>query len=212
LNPISQKLRPELEAGLQGLAIEPEPQLVEKLLRFIEELHQWNQAFNLTAVREPDRMVTLHLLDSLAVAPWIEGGNLLDVGSGAGLPGLPLALVQPDREFTVLDGNGKKARFMRHAVRALELTNVKVIKSRIQAHQPENGYDCIISRAFAMPGEFINSVAHCCGAHTQVIAMQGKTEQNPARPIEGFMLDRIVPLQIPRLNAERHLQIYRKVT
>jgi 16S rRNA (guanine527-N7)-methyltransferase len=145
---------------LSGLiALKLDPALAEPLLKYLGELVIWNKAYNLTAVREPAEMVTRHVLDSLAVLPYVSG-LVLDAGSGAGLPGLPLAIANPRLHVTLCDSNGKKARFLRHAHRQLALNNVDVVETRAESFTPEAPYDRVISRAFGSLREFLEATQH----------------------------------------------------
>lgn len=198
-----------LAAGVRELKLDPA--LVDPLCVYLAELEKWNAAYNLTAVRDPAQMVTRHLLDSLALLPALDGiavTNLLDVGSGAGLPGIPLALARPDWQVAVLDSNGKKARFLRHAVRALGLTNVEVFESRVEAHEPAQPYDAIVSRAFSALGEFCVLTAPLLVPGGHWLAMKGRLDDNELAALSPFVsAPRAVRLQVPGLHEERHLVI-----
>jgi len=181
--------------------------LAEPLLAYLDELARWNLAYNLTAIRQPLEMVTRHLLDSLVLLPEIRG-PLIDVGSGAGLPGLPLAMAQPHLAVTVLDSNGKKARFLRHVVRTLGLANVEVAESRAEAWRPAERYACVVSRAFARLGDFLTLTAHLAGDDGRWLAMKGKLDaEELAQVPEGFRIVDVKPLTVPGLPEARHLVI-----
>jgi 16S rRNA (guanine527-N7)-methyltransferase len=195
----------ELEAGLRALGIDRACSLA--LLDYLTELQKWNNAYNLTAIREPAEMVTRHLLDSLVLLPYVKG-PLLDVGSGAGLPGIPLAIAAPELQVTLLDSNGKKARFLRHAVRALKLDNVDVVESRVEDYRPAQPYAEVTSRAFAALGDFFRLSEHLLAADGQWLAMKGKldgleTQQLPA----GVGIVDIKALTVPGLDEARHLVV-----
>lgn len=199
--------RERLEAGLQALGLALPGAAVGHLLAYLAELQKWNAAYNLTAVRDPLEMVTRHLLDSLAVRPFVRG-RVLDVGAGAGLPGLVLAIADPALAVTVLDSNGKKARFMRHAVRALALGNVEVIEARVEAHRDARGFDSIVSRAFAAVAEFFALTAHLLAPGGQWLAMKGKLgDAELAAVPAGVQIREIRRLDVPGLPEERHLVI-----
>lgn len=201
---LEQKAR--LLAGLSELAVAVEPMLVERLLAYLAELQQWNRAYNLTAVRDPLEMVPRHLLDSLSILPWLRGRQLLDVGSGAGLPGIPLAIVEPARHWTLLDSNGKKARFLRHVVRTLGLENVSVIEGRSETHRPAELPDCISARAVAPLAELIALVAHLCPPGGRILAMKGKLDEAELAAVpESFQLLAREQLTVPGLASERNL-------
>ena len=202
-----------LDRGLRELKLDLA--LSGPLLAYLAELEKWNAVYNLTAVRNPVEMVTRHLLDSLAVLPAMEGlavSRLLDVGSGAGLPGIPLALARPQWHVALLDSNGKKARFLRHAVRTLGLTNASVIESRVETpdeqSQNEPLYDGIISRAFSSLGEFLTLTEPMLADGGHWLAMKGRVDDNEFASIPPFAsAPRVVRLQVPGLREERHLVI-----
>ena len=200
---------PDLQAwqqGLQALKSNPsEPQL-EKLQAYLQLLQRWNKVYNLTAVRNPESMLTLHIFDSLAVADYIQGDNCLDVGSGAGLPGIPLAIMQPNRQFTMLDTNGKKTRFIQQAIIQLGLNNVKVVQTRVEEWQPEQKFSAIISRAFASIEDFVSSTAGCLQDNGIFYAMKGQLDQIELDELpKEFELKHTHPLIVPMLDAQRHL-------
>jgi 16S rRNA (guanine527-N7)-methyltransferase len=145
-----------------------------RLLQLLEELDHWNRQFNLTGFTDLESMVSHHLLDSLAVHRYLQGAAVADVGTGAGFPGLPLALVNPERRFTLIDSNGKKIRFVSHAVRTLGLMNVEPLQARVETMLPERPFDTVLARAFAPLPELLQAVAPLCGSETRVLAMKGK--------------------------------------
>lgn len=198
-----------LAAGLKELRLDPA--LLDPLLVYLSELEKWNAAYNLTAVRDPGEMVTRHLLDSLALLPALDGiaiTHLLDVGSGAGLPGIPLALARPDWQVAVLDSNGKKARFLRHAVRSLGLSNVQVFESRVEAHEAAQPYDAITSRAFSALGEFVTLTAPLLAAGGHWLAMKGRLDDNEIAALPPLAsAPRVVRLAVPGLHEARHVVI-----
>ncbi|HJS91023.1 MAG TPA: 16S rRNA (guanine(527)-N(7))-methyltransferase RsmG [Steroidobacteraceae bacterium] len=154
-----------------------------RLRQLLEELARWNQRFNLTGLTDLESMVTHHLLDSLAVHRYLHGESIADVGTGAGFPGLPLALVNPERRFTLIDSNGKKIRFVSHAVRTLGLMNVEPLQARVETLRPARPFDTVLARAFAPLPELLEAVAPLCGRETRVLAMKGKW---PASELEGL--------------------------
>lgn len=205
--------RARLEEGLRALRLDTA--LSEPLLHYLRELAQWNRTYNLTAVREPLDMVTKHLLDSLAVLPHLNGRQVIDVGSGAGLPGIPLALADPARPFVLLDSNGKKAAFLRHAVRTLGLAQVEVVNARVEQYARGAGrgrFDSVISRAFASLAEMLEQAGPLCALHGRILAMKGQFPQDELDALRqhtaGFEVEGVVPLKVPGLAAERHLVIF----
>lgn len=209
--PSSQESSARLLAdGIEALRLELPEQAPAQLLRYLAELQKWNAAYNLTAIRDPGEMVTRHLLDSLAVLPVLdrlaEPAPLLDVGSGAGLPGLVLAIARPQWPVTTLDSNGKKARFMRHAVRVLGLGNAQVVEARVEDHAAR--YGSLISRAYARLGDFVSGTRHLRRPGGHWVAMKGKLD-----PLElaGLPPDCSIRethrLTVPGLHEERHAVI-----
>lgn len=148
-----------------------------RLLHLLDELERWNRTYNLTAVRRRDDMLTHHLLDSLAVQPDLQGTAIADVGTGAGFPGLPLAVVNPDRRFTLIDSNGKKIRFVEHAIRELQMQNVETLHARVEMMEPSKPFDTVVARAFAPLPVMLTAIVPLCGPHTRVLAMKGKWPQ-----------------------------------
>ncbi len=201
-----------LADGVADLELSVSVRAQAAMIRYLQELVLWNRSYNLTAVREPAQMVVKHLLDSLAVLPYLgEGRSLLDVGTGAGLPGIPLALCLPRLEVTLLDSNGKKAAFLRHCLRSLELKNVQVAQTRVEDFKPAKRFDTVISRAFAAPDEFVAAAGHCCDDQGQILAMLGMAVDEPlGQGMHGFSLQRMEPLVIPGLAAERHIAVLRR--
>jgi len=203
----SPKHSPEarLLAGLVALRLDPA--LAAPLLKYLGELVLWNKAYNLTAVREPAEMVTRHLLDSLAILPHVEG-RTIDIGSGAGVPGIPLALANPALHVTLLDSNGKKARFLRHAQRTLPLTNVEVVEARAEAFEPPQRYDTVVTRAFGSLREFLESTARLGADRGRWLAMKGKLDRKELADVPpGFRVEQPIELKVPGLDEERHLII-----
>ena len=149
-----------------------------RLRQLLEELAHWNRQFNLTGITDLESMVSHHVLDSLAIHRYLNGAAIADAGTGAGFPGLPLALVNPERRFTLIDSNGKKIRFVSHAVRTLGLMNVEPLQARVETLRPERPFDTVVARAFAPLPELLETVAPLCGSETQVLAMKGKWPQH----------------------------------
>jgi 16S rRNA (guanine527-N7)-methyltransferase len=164
------------DAGALGVALTEHD--AARLHQLLEELARWNHRFNLTGIVDMESMVTHHVLDSLAVHRYLHGLAIADAGTGAGFPGLPLALVNPERRFTLIDSNGKKIRFVSHAARALGLMNVEPLQARVESLHPERPFDTVLARAFAPLPELLAAVAPLCGSETRVLAMKGKWPQS----------------------------------
>jgi 16S rRNA (guanine527-N7)-methyltransferase len=203
-----------LVAGIIAAGLDAE--LATPLQSYLDELAKWNRAYNLTAIRDPAEMVTRHVLDSLTVLPLsgaadADGWRLLDVGSGAGLPGLVLAIARPQWQVAVLDGNGKKARFLRHAVRTLGLGNVEVVEARVEAWRSAQPFDRIISRAFGSLEEFVVASDHLLDADGRWLAMKGKVAAKElSRLPPGMSIEAIHPLQVTGLREARSLVVVRR--
>ena len=197
----------ELQHGIEQLGITLDADAQRKLLDYLALLHKWNRVYNLTAIRDQQQMVSHHLLDSLAVMPHLWKGRWLDVGCGAGLPGLVLAVVQPDWRFVLLDSNSKKTGFVQQAIIELGLQNVSVHCKRVEDWQPEDKFDGIISRAFSELGEFLRSTRHLMAPQGCWAAMKGAPEQELEEVPDGCRVEQVIPLQVPGLHAARSLVI-----
>jgi len=204
--PLKNNPEARLLSGLVALRLDPA--LAQPLLAYLGQLVRWNEAYNLTAVTDPAEMVTRHLLDSLVILPFVKGARLLDVGAGAGLPGIPLALANPSLRVTLLDSNGKKTRFLRHVQRTLALANVEVVEARAEAYRPDAPFDAVVSRAFSALGEFVRLTAHLGAPDGQWLAMKGKLAAAEQHDLPaGFTIMDAPRLQVPGLAEERHLVI-----
>lgn len=197
-------LQKKLSQGLAELGIDLDAATQQKLLDYLALLEKWNKVHNLTAVRDASDMVTLHLLDSLSVLPHIKSGRLLDVGSGAGLPGIPLSIVRPDLQVTVMDSSHKKASFMRQAKATLGIPNLEVVCGRVEEFHPEHKFNMVISRAFSDLAEFMRLTAHLCDEGGVWLAMKGVYPFDELAQIKGPTSE-VVPLSVPGLEAQRHL-------
>lgn len=181
---------------------------VEQLNRYVSELEKWNFAYNLTAVRDPLEMVTRHVLDSLSLLPLIHGATLLDVGAGAGLPSIPLAIARPDLRVTGLDSNGKKVRFMSHLERTLGLSNFSFIEGRVEALPAGTGFEIITSRAFASLIDFFQMTRHLLAPNGVWIAMKGKLDPDECAAVSPDVEIRdTLALSVPGLAESRHAVI-----
>ncbi len=201
----------QLQRGLIALGLTLDRDIQQRLLDYIALIEKWNRVHNLTAIRQPEKMVSHHLLDSLAVAPHLHAKRLLDVGSGAGLPGIPLALAHPDMHVTLLDSNHKKAAFLNQAVMELKLKNAEVCAERVESWQAQNKFDVIISRAFSDMGEFVRVTRHLLAPGGMYAAMKGL---HPYEEIDKLPPDckvqQVLPLAIPGLEGARHLVLIRQ--
>lgn len=200
----------QLSHGLAGLRLALSTTAQSRLLQYLGLLTKWNRIYNLTAIREPSRLVSHHLLDSLAVLSHLEGSSVVDVGSGAGLPGIPLALARPEWRVALLDSNHKKGAFLRQAVLELKLTNVEVVTDRAEQWRPSEGFDVVISRAFAdLPG-FVEAGRHLCRPGGVLAAMKGVyPHEELVQLTPEARLEHVLPLDVPGLKAARHLVLLR---
>jgi 16S rRNA (guanine527-N7)-methyltransferase len=177
-----------------------------RLARFLDRLARWNRVYNLTAVRDPAAMVSRHILDSLAIAPWLCGPRVLDVGSGAGLPGIPLAITHPALHFDLVDSNGKRTRFMIQMQAELALDNITVCHTRIEDYHPEQAAGCVVARAFAPAERLLALTARLCAPEGRILIMQGTAGTPPVLP-GGWHRSGPHRLRIPGLDAERSLLV-----
>jgi 16S rRNA (guanine527-N7)-methyltransferase len=199
-------LAQQLAQGVSELGLTLPAGAQERLLAYLGLLQKWNRVYNLTAVRDAHRMVNQHLLDCLAAVPHVAADTLLDVGSGAGLPGIPLALALPDARVTLLDSNHKKAAFLRQAVTELKLANTEVVCERAETWTPPQGFAVVISRAFSDLAEFVSVAGRHVAPGGRLAAMKGvHPYEEIAQLPRGWHLLQVIPLQIPGLRAQRHL-------
>jgi len=199
-------LHERLDAGLAAMDVAAAPAQRDGLIAYLALLAQWNRAYNLTAVRDPMEMVPRHLLDSLSVGPYLFGGSILDLGTGAGLPGIPLALLNPERRFWLLDGNGKKARFVRHAVMQLGLTNCEVVQARMESYRPGRKFATIVARAVATLSELKTLAEPLLARPGQLLLMKGRAPEAELRELAlcEHALE-VHRLDVPWAGGERHL-------
>ena len=197
-----------LASGLAALDLDLDTAQQQKLLNYVALIAKWNKVYNLTAVRDPEAMVTQHLLDSLTVLPHLAGPRLIDVGCGAGLPGIPLAIARPEWKVGLLDSNHKKATFLRQACLELGLTNAEVVCERVERYRLEAGFDTVISRAFSDLGEFARLTAHLLTKDGKLYAMKGVYPHDEiGRLPQHFKVQEVIPLTVPGMDANRHLVI-----
>ena len=201
------KLDKMLQKGLQDMGINLAAPAQVKLLAFLELLERWNRSYNLTAVRDPEQMVPRHLLDSLTVLPYLQGPRVLDIGTGPGLPGIPLALARPDLEFVLLDSNAKKTRFATQAMHELGLKNVGIVQERVEKFHPEIKFDTLIARAFASIPDMLAASRHLCAAHGRFLVMKGVFPQEELAAVTDGYRAEVKALRIPGLDAARHVVV-----
>ncbi|QIK80926.1 16S rRNA (guanine(527)-N(7))-methyltransferase RsmG [Lysobacter sp. HDW10] len=203
-------LTPTLERGIAALGLHAAA-LTAPLMQYLTLLHKWNGTYNLTAVRDPAEMIPKHLLDSLSILPYLQSGALADLGTGPGLPGIPVALARPDIQVTLVESNGKKARFMREAIRTLKLDNARVAESRIEAVDEPGAYTQITARALATLSEILAFGGHLLGPEGRLLAMKARTTEAEAGELPaGWVLEAVHVLQVPDLAAERELVVVRR--
>jgi 16S rRNA (guanine527-N7)-methyltransferase len=195
-----------LVAGAAQLGLSLSSAQAQQLLRLLDELDDWNQRMNLTAIRERGAQITKHLLDSLAVHLYVRGERVADIGTGAGFPGLPLALVLPQAQFTLVDSTAKKLKFVEHAAQLLGLSNVQTVHTRAETYRPKERFDTIVSRAVGPIERFVNWSGHLCVGGGRLLAMKGRypTDELAHLP-NGWKLAQVHRLNIPGLDEERHL-------
>ena len=197
-------LKARLLAGAQEMGVALDGAQAEAMLRLTAELREWNKRINLTAITGPADMVDKHLLDSLSVQPHLHGRRVADIGTGAGFPGLPLAIVNPRRSFTLIEATGKKCLFVRHAVELLGIGNVEVIQARAESWKPKALFDCVIARALGKLADFVRVAGHLCARDGRMLAMKGRhpTAEMHALPA-GWRVLALHDLSVPGLAAER---------
>lgn len=197
-----------LRESLPAVGVDADPRLIARCLRFLRLLEKWNRAYNLTAVRDPVDMVPLHLIDSLSVRAFLRGTRIADIGTGAGLPGIPLALTEAARQFTLVDSGGKKVRFVRHAIGELELCNASAVQARVPIWEPDELFDTVVCRAFSALPEFVAS----CGALVRpggcLLAMKGRLPKTElaALPL-GWRATRCEPVDLSGMDVHRHVVV-----
>lgn len=205
---VDRQLLSTLRDGCAALDLSISESTFAALLDYTELLRKWNATYNLTAVRDPKEMIVRHLLDSLSVAPWLVGERMIDVGTGAGLPGIPLSLLFPQREFHLLDSNGKKTRFLFQVKMALGLNNVTVHQARVETFASEQPFDAVLSRAFASLPDMIQGCQHLLSDSGAYFALKGAIPHSELSQLEarGFC-SKVIPLQVPGLQEERHVVV-----
>ncbi len=198
-----EQCRKILQQGLAEMGLGYQPGQLDMLLDFLVLMNKWNKAYNLTAIRDVEQMATLHILDSLAVLPYINGPRVADIGTGAGLPGIPLAVLSADTEFVLVDSNSKKTRFVQQAVLELKLSNVRVVHSRVEDFQPEQLFSTVMMRAFADMKTIMRLTRHLLAENGRLLAMKGV---NPVQELQEIEENgQVIPLSVPGIEAERCL-------
>ncbi|EBJ2372618.1 16S rRNA (guanine(527)-N(7))-methyltransferase RsmG [Salmonella enterica] len=178
------------------------------LVAYVDMLHKWNKAYNLTSVRDPNEMLVRHILDSIVVAPYLQGQRFIDVGTGPGLPGIPLAIVLPDAHFTLLDSLGKRVRFLRQVQHELKLENITPVQSRVEAYPSEPPFDGVISRAFASLNDMVSWCHHLPGEKGRFYALKGQLPGDEIASLpDNFSVESVEKLRVQQLEGERHLVI-----
>jgi len=190
-----------LQVGLEQLELEATEVQQKLLLAFVGLIEKWNKAYNLTAIRDRDEMLRLHILDSLAVLPFVTGQKIIDVGTGAGLPGIPLAILMPDIQFTLVDGNSKKTRFVQQAVLELQIKNVEVVHARVENLGRDGEYDAVLSRAFASLKDIMNLTEYLLQPEGILVAMKGQVPESELNKIDRAYS--VSPIVVPGVEAER---------
>ena len=190
--------------GARNLGIVLAPAQAAAMLRLNAELREWNERFNLTGITEPVDMVRKHLLDSLSLQPYLHGTRIADVGTGAGFPGLPLAVINPQRQFALIEATGKKARFVRHAADEMGLANVDVIPARTEDWRDAEPFDCVVSRALGKLADFVRVAGHLCGRNGRMLAMKGRRPEAELLDLPpGWRVIAVHDIRIPGLDAAR---------
>tara|TARA_B100000686_G_scaffold349291_1_gene442319 strand:+ start:2547 stop:3179 length:633 start_codon:yes stop_codon:yes gene_type:complete len=202
-------LESQLDEGVSALGIVLPEGVAGQLLQYLDLMEKWGKVYNLTAIRKPEVMLGLHLFDSLAILPYISGPLLADVGSGAGLPGIPLALARPDWHVVLFESNQKKAIFLQQVRIELNLKNIEVIAERVESFSPRQMFDTVISRAFSGLVDYVQKAGHLCKEADKggtMVAMKGERPREELVQIpEQFVINKISPIMVPGLNAKRHL-------
>ena len=206
-------LRSQLDSLLAQTDLIVSEQQASQLVTLVELLAKWNKAYNLTSVRDPSQMLVKHILDSIVVSPHLQGNSFIDVGTGPGLPGLPLAILNPDKQFVLLDSLGKRMRFIRQAILSLGLKNVEIVQSRVEEYQPEVGFDCVLSRAFASLEDMLSWCSHLPNKSGHFLALKGQYPESEVVNLDSkFEFIESVTLQVPQLDGERCLVKVKRVS
>jgi 16S rRNA (guanine527-N7)-methyltransferase len=196
----------ELLDGARALGLELSAEQAAKLVAHLDLVDAWSERMNLTAIRERAQQITKHLLDSLSVASWLRGKRVADVGSGAGFPGIPLAIVRPDLQFSLIESTGKKCRFLEHVRDTLGLANVTVVQSRAETYKPDARFDTVLARAVGPVVDLVRNAGPLVAGGGRLLAMKGRYPENElVKKLNGWKVVAVHPLQVPGLGEERHL-------
>jgi 16S rRNA (guanine527-N7)-methyltransferase len=199
-------LKNTLATGIAAVGLAVDEPTQDRLLEYLLQLHKWNQAFNLSGIKQLDEMLNLHLLDSLVLAPFVDGDRIADVGTGAGLPGFPLALCFPEKQFYLIDSNSKKTRFIFQTAALLEVKNITVIHSRVEDYAMQPQVDIVTSRAFAALTDFVQGCRYLLSGTGKFLAMKGLYPQAEIDALPaGFQVSAVHPVKVPGVTAERHI-------
>ena len=196
----------QLKRGLELLQLTCNEKQLNQLLNYLDLLERWNKAYNLTAIRDPFDMINLHLLDSLAISAELQGDRFIDVGTGPGLPGIPLAIINQNKNFTLLDSNGKKTRFLFQTKLELGLDNISEVNQRVQDFHPKQTYDCVLSRAFSSLGDMVENCQHLLNQNGYFLAMKGKLPQTELSELpKNYKVEKLNSINVPGVEGQRHL-------
>lgn len=208
---MSEQLREILIHGMQAIGQDANVRVVDGLMHYLAMMVKWNKVYNLTSITDPQRMVTHHLLDSLVVLPYLVGDRIIDIGTGGGLPGIPLALSAPDKQFVLLDSNSKKTRFVTQTKIELGLHHLEVVHSRAEEYHPQQPFTTVISRAYSTISDMLDQTASLCAPEGRFLAMKGTYPSDELQALSpGFEVENAVNLTVPELGAERHLIVIRR--
>ncbi|MFZ7305493.1 16S rRNA (guanine(527)-N(7))-methyltransferase RsmG [Avibacterium avium] len=206
-----EQLKEKLNFLLKSTALSVSDQQKDQLVKLVALLDKWNKAYNLTSVRDPQEMLVKHIMDSLVVSPYLQGDRFIDVGTGPGLPGLPLAIINPNKTFVLLDSLGKRISFIRNALRELGVTNVIPVLSRVEDYQPEVLFDGVLSRAFASLKDMTDWCQHLVDENGTFYALKGQYHQDEVEQLSAdFMIKNVINLTVPELIGERNLVLLNK--
>lgn len=203
---VASVLYAQLEAYLAEINLPATMEQKKQLIDFVSMLNKWNKAYNLTSVRDPEAMLIRHIMDSLVVSEHLQGERFIDVGTGPGLPGIPLAIMNPNKTFVLLDSLGKRIRFQKQVAFELGINNIYSVESRVEAYQPEQKFDGVLSRAFASVQDMLSWCHHLLAEHGQFYALKGQLSYEEMQQISAeFVVKEIIELKVPKLDEQRHL-------